>query len=1505
MTSAATESKPHFKLRRLTSAVGVALVFILSVALSTLAHLRMPVGRALLTDAVNTALSDVFWGTVRLEGIDHIGIKVIRLSGASVTDERGDRLIHLSDVRIHLTLPQLIGSLLPSVGERVLQLPPIRAESAEVTLTSDPQYGGVTLARALTPRPTPPTPGSKHEASPTTVLLPSIELGRVAGRFKIPVLDALLPELAAVHGSVQVTDAGVLVDVKRFGLVVGGLAAPMRGTAAVQVNAPKSVEVQLAGFLGESELQASFAWREGAIEAHASSPRLLPATVKRFLPQWPLTRPLAVRARANGGVDRLDIDATVEGNSLSQDSTSETSIVHVQGQLSLGEAIGAEFATQVTDLSLDLLGEPWPASSLDANFATKLDYRGSLLEQTTTGNVQPTTIADVPVPEVALEVTTTAHQTELRAVLHEPNAKGELTAVHLASGDIEASLKVPRLYLDTSRRLPKGLRGVASIEAKGQLRQGRMALGADATVNHFEVAGLRVGRAKLSAQTQRALAQATQGAVSFTLDAEKFAYRELAFGQLRGRATWSGETVRTEIALLDEDGRQLAAQGKFNTTSKQIRDLVVTARRSDLVGKAVLPLVDVSGPVVEVESLDIQRAGCSQGRCPHVTGSGRYAPGQLRAKLDAKDVALERLWPVIGLVSPVYGLVDANVDVELGGGEDRAEFDLDGRELSFSGYPKTTIELSAHLHDDRLESKLAAKNALGIVVNGVASATLGGSPLDPESWRRAVGTLELQGQLDSLEPVRLIANIPNVQSLDGSAHAKVIAQRHTATSYPTISAEFDVQDLGAEISREDGLPIKVVGHRAYVNATLDAEREVLYASGLLEDASGPLLRLNGQLPIDTSNDLAVAARAPLLVNGTLEPRDVGSLVYFDSPVSGQLGGQLTIYGTLDAPEARARLHLTDLTAAALDDKLPLSIQTSAHYALPSGSLSAEVLGVSGNQSVILGRAEGTFTPADPHFRGQARLALDAFPLSVVAPLAALELGGDVTGIVEVADSPSPAADVQLEIDDLTSGGNALGRGILQAHAKLGGANARFELEHSTQGMDVVFEAVSPTDRLPTSANVESIHARVIARQLNAAVFSPWMSGIVARLNGELDSDVSLDWKKDETDAAGYTRASGLAHLRRGKAYVEGLGLELQDVTLDVVATPLEERTHIAIDRVQARARSETINIEGRGQLILTGARVESGSANALFRDVPITLQGLNLGKATGALGAQLERKESWDQPGPYFGKPYLLVNATLGNWQLRASSSASRSLIDATPHSEVVVVQGEHPEEHREVIPYRIVLDLGRDTQFSLADLDIPLSGETRIDYTDRAVISGILTLKRGGRVPILGHVFEVQSGALRLNPTQPSNPYIDILLAGRAKDGTPVNVTLTGTMQSPIVSPPLGQLSELLGGGAATALSGGVQALGLNSLLGDSVQFRVGSDENNQDLARYSAAVQIRESLWFEVNYARTETNAFRTDNNNAVSGTLDYRFDDNWSLRTEAGTTGGSVDVVWQYRY
>lgn len=1491
--------------RRLLKTVSVCVLFLLALVVTALVHLPTPVGRALVTDGINTGLSDVFFGKVRVSSVEHLGLESVRFASISVVDEGGDRVLHLRDVTVRVALPDLIGALVADSPERLIELPHIRAESAQVTLISDPTDNSVTIARALTPRPTPPPPPRSSRRKTTTLVhLPSIELGRVTGRFKIDALEELVPTLVAVHGSVYADEEGVSVNVQRFGITTTGLPAPVRGTAAVQVRAPSLVDVQFAGFVGRSELHSTFAWRDGAVEASLTSPKLTPHTIRQFIPDWPVVESLALSARASGTFDQLDVEAKVSGSTYTSHGNHRTSEVLARGELAIADPIRATFQTQVSDLTLRLFGPAWPESAIDAHLTTSFSYAGASFTQHTTGLIPATEVANTPVPEITFEVNTAAGQTTLDAKVNEPDANGELHATYLTSGDVTLHLDVPRLYLDRQRRLPRGIRGFATLQLKGQLRGGRAEVDGAIRINQLQASSVSIGQATIVARTSRALDAPTAGTIHVELNGSNVTVGQIKFGTAAARATWRGDVVGATLALSDPDGRRIDVSGNYNVDLSRLTHVTVKAQRADLVGTAELPLIDLHGPTLEMSSLSIHRPNCTLTKCPRVIGSARYAPGRLLAKLDAKNVAFERLWPVLGMTIPVRGMIDADLDVDVNDSEQRATVSVSARQVSYQGFPETGLELKATLSGDAADASVVATNDLGVVIAGKANGRLAGNAMNLSSWERAAGKLELNGRIDTLEPLRLIANIAELRSLDGTVQTKVVAQRLTSVGYPTISAEVDVQGLGLEWGSGKDI-VRVSKHRVYVNSTLDPERATLYASGLVEDNIGPLLRVNGQLPLNLNDGSIISKHDALLVNGTLDSRDIGALQYVSTSLSGKLSGQFTLYGTIENPEGKLSLHLVDLMAPALDAQLPLSIQTNVHYALSSGRLTGEVLGVSDRETVVLGKTVGSLDVNDPTFRGSARVALSRFPLSVITPIAELDIDGDVSGMIELADTPAPYVDVQLEVEELTAGTQVLGSSSLAAHAAPGNIRATFDIQQGNNGVFASLEALADPVGFPTPSKVSEVHARLRAEALNAAAFSPLLTGIVARLSGALDANVSLDWQR-KADGEGWSNVtSGVAHLREGKAYVEGVGLEFQDVTLDVLATPFGEQTHLAFDRIQARARSEDVNFEGRGQLILTGADVVSGSANAYLRDVPLTLQGQNLGKATGALSAQLERRPAWDVPGPHFGKPYMWVNATLGNWQVRASSSASRSLIDTSSHPDVVVLQAKKSETRGEITPFRIVVNLGRDTEFSLAELDIPISGETQIDYTDTAIVSGTLTLKRGGRVPILGHVFEVQSGALRLNPTQPSNPYIDIMLAGQAKDGTSVNVTLTGSMQDPIVNPPLSQLNDLLGGGAATAVSGGVQALGVNSLLGDTVQFRVGSNENDQQLARYSAAMQIRDRLWFEVNYARTETNAFRTDNNNAISGTLDYRFNDNWSLRTEAGTTGGSVDVVWQYRY
>jgi hypothetical protein len=122
--------------------------------------------------------------------------------------------------------------------------------------------------------------------------------------------------------------------------------------------------------------------------------------------------------------------------------------------------------------------------------------------------------------------------------------------------------------------------------------------------------------------------------------------------------------------------------------------------------------------------------------------------------------------------------------------------------------------------------------------------------------------------------------------------------------------------------------------------------------------------------------------------------------------------------------------------------------------------------------------------------------------------------------------------------------------------------------------------------------------------------------------------------------------------------------------------------------------------------------------------------------------------------------------------------------------------------------------------------------------------------------------------------------------------------------------APSSGGTDEEGAGGGATAA--GSAAVGgavpiVNELLADSplgrVEFRTATYEGQ---ASYTAAVRVFENVWFETTYRARETdentpNAETPD----VSGTVDWRFRRNWSLRTEVGTLGTGMDLLWQYRY
>src|SRR5262249_53747218 len=110
--------------------------------------------------------------------------------------------------------------------------------------------------------------------------------------------------------------------------------------------------------------------------------------------------------------------------------------------------------------------------------------------------------------------------------------------------------------------------------------------------------------------------------------------------------------------------------------------------------------------------------------------------------------------------------------------------------------------------------------------------------------------------------------------------------------------------------------------------------------------------------------------------------------------------------------------------------------------------------------------------------------------------------------------------------------------------------------------------------------------------------------------------------------------------------------------------------------------------------------------------------------------------------------------------------------------------------------------------------------------------------------------------------------------------------------------------------GGDAQAAGAGAGADFVGQLLADTplkrVELRTGNETSADDRSylTYTAAVPVSENVWVELSYKNLTSNS-PAEHTDAASATVDWRFKRDWSLRTEAGTIGTELDLLWQYRY
>ncbi len=824
-------------------------------------------------------------------------------------------------------------------------------------------------------------------------------------------------------------------------------------------------------------------------------------------------------------------------------------------------------------------------------------------------------------------------------------------------------------------------------------------------------------------------------------------------------------------------------------------------------------------------------------------------------------------------------------------------------------------------------------------VGATWNGQLSGAAVDVGSWRGIVGRAELA--FSEMELSRLQKYLPKaarIEKIEGKASAKLQIERFGKDELPNLgieSAETQGLVIVQSPAEEGGDKLTIKDIEVQVTGGVNGERgdasgttHLVYRKQMLASASGTVRVDWKQMIADPENWQDQAMEAPIIAVFTLGQRPFSSLPEPIRPdgVAGSIGGRVTLSGTPMEPRLTAAIDAVGVTVAGARHAQAVDIRASGEYVLAEERYGIAVdVGRSGRRFARL-TAQGKASIVEGTWTGTAGLSLDNAPLAMIPSLAESRVRGRLKGNIvltrEQSDTPPQiSGNVQLmrgEVDSVP-----IGNGDLIVRSDGRQIRASLSLSDGTGSLVGSVGAGMKWDGLlPDIDRERPIRASIESKEYDAVVLSPFLRDVFSRLGGKVNGKLSATLLSRRDSNGKPTEEwdvelSGSAKVREGIAQIAPLGLEFRDITLTASAREAGRFTVIEIRDVEGKARSETPNMKGNAFLYMEGVRVVRGTGSLSVKDVPILFQGVPQATATGFVTMKLEREEE-----------RMLVTVEVPQLLARLPQASGRSVVDLGDNPAIAVKQPLREVVERDttgVLPWRIVFNLRHGVRLKRSDLDIPLIGAPVIDLGAKTDVGGYVELEQGGRIQSWGKTFVVETGQVYFDTGDPADPRLAALASWRGPDGTVVYADVRGTMKNAnvtLTSNPARSEAEIMallfGGGSSSdetsasrtreSAGAGAAATAFNTLFADSlggnVELRTATDE---DKASYTAAVRISESVWFEGTYRNRLEATQQTAGTEPtdVSGTIDWRFRKNWSLRTEVGTLGTGLDLLWQYRY
>lgn len=1538
-------------------AAGLAAVFGAAVVGGVLIHAGLRAPKSFALEQVNGILEGSFQGKVELRKIDVLRLNRFEGVDADVFDPEGNHVLGVRGVNVKVDTFTVVRTLF--TGDRTkIGISKVEVGSAEVVIDENEQ-GELGIQRAFASR----TPPSGEPSRPTEVEVSDIYVEHVwihGGLAASPVIDL---DLEGFKGRFASKPEHTEIRVDQLwieGRAVAGVAP--RGSLRAHTFIPEdpaalAVAAQFDGSVGDVTVFADARMEDGLVDAIVDVPETDSFALNAFAPeQLALTDSASLHAEVHGQMPVLhaDIEAYAGDGSvfataamtLPDDTTADTAV---------------DASLEVADLDLRAVLATAPPSNLNASLeASVIVSEGGELSGEYALVNQRGELDENLIPAAAIVGNFTQSRVRGAGHIAEPGAPIDIafsllprpgaTEPTIARFDVSGAVDVGRL----ERLGPVG-RGTATVVASGSYDLGSQWVDADARVVAARVVsgGTAVDRADVRVQV-------TGPADDFTLDANVrgaglrtagygfVSFDASADGTLRGldvKANLTGDkntpTVRAAARVAQGDGTVVSGAQ-------------VLASRAGVEAVARVATVRIGNGDVAVRGLVVSGLG-QPVRADLSLGRG----GAMVVKAIGADIDLARVGRLIGKEQQgVRGHVALDIDARASAGGNRGRVNVGAVGVSFGEVRGGDAKVQLDLEGRRVRGEVAVElGKAGAVTLELEDVMLAGSLIEPTSWKRATGTVGIDGAIDASQMLaRLPADSVPVAAASGTitvkgkvsrtssrglpgADLEIATERFTVTAREVLDAELD----GVAVASKP--PFRLAGIDGVVRLTLDDKSGDLAVGARLKDARGELasFEVKGRPPIerilDGTADLSrVVATLPIEAHVEVPRRSFDDLPEElpKLPIEGEFELVADVRGTLRAPN----LSLTAkghglMPRGSANCTRTVDVETTATYDGKTGDV--DIKAQSGGREVLAANATIAFDASQiasgkkgaPAWNASADLEIKDLPLELASAVINQPLVGTLDGKATIKDLHRAASmEARFDLRDVKIDKSEIQKGFVTVAMRDNQFTAEVSLDQSDGHFDAkVVAAMAWGDQIaPKIDTKRPIDIALNAKNFRADIAKPFAGEALSEIDGRIDTTAKIRVAAGGKDGT----VDGEIALRDGVFEIPAVGERFHGVNGKIVMEPWG-----TLKLQDFEAQGPTGRLTASAEAVLDGVTLKTAKATVKIpkgESLPISVEGVPMGRAYGDIAIAANMTNDGKRLDVKVDVPVLEV-------ALPRSSGNSVQALEPDPNVKVGYVDGgkfmglvlAKPQKVHKSSSDMVVnadIKLGEEVVIKRdAMLDVALTGGVSVEVRDKARITGEIKLLRG-KLELQGKLFTIERGIVSFTGNDPPSPLIQATAYWDAPDGTRVFADFTGYAEKGTLSlrsePALTQ-DEILAlilfgspdGGFGTSnaeTSTGVQAVGIaggavteglnKALSGVTTRVSTRIDSSDASGPQPQIVVQLTDKVSARLGYKLG--NPGPGDDPDRAQLTVDWRFFKNWNVGATIGDHGStSVDLVWRLHY